>query len=553
MRNWFVFSASERWREDDTEHEHYSDSAGKSGGQKEKLAYTILAASRWPTSSGWSGDEVRSRSFRFVVIDEAFGRGSDDSTRYGLQLFTELGLQLLVVTPLQKIHVIEPFVRGVGFVHNDGGRAAHRLRNLTIEQYSRQGSSPRRSGTDRDAMTPPGASADSPERAWTRAADVRAAVKHKWRQGHLLRSLVESEPAFPLRIALKRPSTRELGEMFADVRAWHEELRSIRHARIEYRTVNHRQVGANDVPFAVWIDTIEDAATIVSGAGTELASFRHLVDETADRAPAVLSVLGAVPFECIGAAADWSRLLDVADWLRTHPRPGIYLRQMDIPGVDTKLVERHRRLMIRILDALLADTAIDGDTGDLSRRYGFRSKPRLVRFRSLDPAARLGPVALHDVTLPAAELAAVEPPSIVFITENEINFLAFPEIGDGFVVFGAGSGLEHLAAVPWLHDRPVWYWGDIDTHGLAILDQLRRVVPSARSLLMDLPTLLAHRDYWAVEPSPVGRDLPLLNDDEREVYEALRSGRFGNRVRLEQERIAFSAVETAVQQAIDAR
>jgi len=133
VRNWFVFAASERYREDDSEHEHYSDSSGKSGGQKEKLAYTVLAASL-AYQFGLEWGEVRSKSFRFVVIDEAFGRGSDESARYGLQLFARLNLQLLVVTPLQKIHVIEPFVRGVGFVHNDGGRDS-RLRNLTIEQY----------------------------------------------------------------------------------------------------------------------------------------------------------------------------------------------------------------------------------------------------------------------------------------------------------------------------------------------------------------------------------------------------------------------------------
>jgi uncharacterized protein YPO0396 len=133
VRNGFMFAASERWREDDSEHEHYSDSGGKSGGQKEKLAYTILAASL-AYQFGLEWGAVRSRSFRFVVIDEAFGRGSDESAHYGLRLFAQLNLQLLIVTPLQKIHIIEPFVNSVGFVHNEDGRVS-RLRNLTIEEY----------------------------------------------------------------------------------------------------------------------------------------------------------------------------------------------------------------------------------------------------------------------------------------------------------------------------------------------------------------------------------------------------------------------------------
>ncbi len=133
MRYWFVFAASERWREDHSEHEHYSDSGGKSGGQKEKLAYTILAASL-AYQFGLEWGAVRSRSFRFVVIDEAFGRGSDESAQYGLRLFAQLNLQLLIVTPLQKIHIIEPFVASVGFVHNEEGRTS-KLRNLSIEEY----------------------------------------------------------------------------------------------------------------------------------------------------------------------------------------------------------------------------------------------------------------------------------------------------------------------------------------------------------------------------------------------------------------------------------
>jgi uncharacterized protein YPO0396 len=133
VRNWFLFSASERFREDNVEYERYADSAGKSGGQKEKLAYTILAASlAYQFKLEWGA--AKSRTFRFAVIDEAFGRGSDESTRFALELFGKLGLQLLIVTPLQKIHVIEPYVASVGFVDNPTSRYS-RLQTLTIEEY----------------------------------------------------------------------------------------------------------------------------------------------------------------------------------------------------------------------------------------------------------------------------------------------------------------------------------------------------------------------------------------------------------------------------------
>ena len=136
VRNWFGFAASERWRETDEEHEHYADSGGKSGGQKEKLAYTILGASlAYRFNLERSGPEEK--TFRFVMIDEAFGRGSDESAEFGLNLFRRLGLQLLIVTPLQKIRAIEPFVPSVAFVDNPGGSGS-RLRNLTIRAFRRE-------------------------------------------------------------------------------------------------------------------------------------------------------------------------------------------------------------------------------------------------------------------------------------------------------------------------------------------------------------------------------------------------------------------------------
>ncbi|MFH1985439.1 MAG: SbcC/MukB-like Walker B domain-containing protein [Pseudomonadota bacterium] len=133
VRNWLAFSVAERWREDNKEKEFYSDTAGKSGGQKEKLAYTILA-SALAYQFGLKWGEKRSRTLRFVMIDEAFGRGSDESTRYALELFKKLNLQLLIVTPLQKINIIEDYVSAVHYIHNPDGQNSM-VRNLTIEQY----------------------------------------------------------------------------------------------------------------------------------------------------------------------------------------------------------------------------------------------------------------------------------------------------------------------------------------------------------------------------------------------------------------------------------
>jgi len=133
VRQWYTFGADERYRETDESKEYYSDSSGKSGGQKEKLAYTILA-SAIAFQFGLEWGRVQDRSFRFVVIDEAFGRGSDDSTRYGLELFGRLDLQLLIVTPLQKINVIENYIEAVHYVSNPSGQQSM-VRNISKKRY----------------------------------------------------------------------------------------------------------------------------------------------------------------------------------------------------------------------------------------------------------------------------------------------------------------------------------------------------------------------------------------------------------------------------------
>jgi hypothetical protein len=182
------------------------------------------------------------------------------------------------------------------------------------------------------------------------------------------------------------------------------------------------------------------------------------------------------------------------------------------------------------------------------RRYGFKDKPLRIRLRVLDRALALPGLGTdQDLTLTQADFAQLAL-SIerVFITENEVNFLAFPCLSGSVVIFGAGYGFEVLAGADWLQRCAVFYWGDIDTHGFAILDQLRAQVPHAQSLLMDQATLLAHRSQWGSEPQPLLRDLPRLTPEESSVFNDLRDNRLQAQLRLEQERISYGCLRQAL-------
>ena len=393
---------------------------------------------------------------------------------------------------------------------------------------------------------------------WTTPADLRRQVRRLWDRGAILASLATGGTPFPRRLTLRRPSSTELRDRFDEVRTWVAALRSMPHVRLTMREVRHRVSGTNSLPHEAWVDTLEDAAALLRKQ-SELEEFRRLVDGTRDRHPVLLGWVAKRPLRALQLVGDWPRLLDIVDWLQDHPRPGVYLRQMDVPGVHSKFVETHRVVLGELLDLALPPESIDAGaprgTAGFSRRYGFREKPERIRFRVLDPARALLPAAPEgdalgqDITFDTASFAALEiGVSRVFITENEINFLAFPRAKDSMVIFGAGYGFESLGRARWLGKLRLHYWGDIDTHGFAILDALRTRFGHVESFLMDRRTLLAFEPLWVTEDSPLDRDLPRLTPEERTLYDDLRDNRIGRHVRLEQERIGFGWVSDALAQ-----
>ena len=385
---------------------------------------------------------------------------------------------------------------------------------------------------------------------WTGPGELRAQLQRYWDRGELLAGMVFDDSSFPRRLTLKGPTSVQMAEHFDAVRAWIAELRALPHYRVEMRELRHRVLGANEVPAAIWVDTLDDALKIL-GKRREARHFASLVERTRERQPVLLEWVAHKPLATLQLTDVWDHLLDVVDWVKGHPWSSVYLRQVDIPGVHSKLIEAHRGVLIQWLDRVLPPEAIDATATGVSgfaRRYGFRDKPQRIRLRVLDTAQALLPEAGDaDITLDAESFARLTPTvSRVFITENEINFLAFPRVPDSLVMFGAGYGFEVLVRVAWLTRCQVFYWGDIDTHGFAILDQLRTCLPHARSLLMDRATLLAFEAQWGVEDNQTLRDLPRLNLEECTLYDDLRDNRLGPNLRLEQERIGFNWVEAAL-------
>jgi hypothetical protein len=397
---------------------------------------------------------------------------------------------------------------------------------------------------------------------WTTASDLRAQVQRLWDKGDLLRPWVQGATTPPRRLRLVGPTSGELTERFDAVRTWMTDLGCNAPAdtaprwRIVMREFRHRVLGFNAVPDEIWLDTMDDALALI-GKQKEAKRFARLVQLTREQHPSLLAWLEKRPLNALALAETWPRLLSVVSWLQAHPRPGIYVRQVDIAGVDSKFIEGNRGVLAELLDLALPAQDVDTSVGGVSqfcRRYGFKDKPLRIRFRWLDASAAilahgvLPATGDKDITLTQADFAHLAlPVSRVFITENEVNFLAFPAMADSMVIFGAGYGFEVLRGARWLQQCSVHYWGDIDTHGLAILDQLRSQLPHVQSLLMDHATLMAHAGQWTQEPQPSTREMTRLNAEELALYDELLHHRLAQRVRLEQECVGMAWLNAALQ------
>jgi hypothetical protein len=380
---------------------------------------------------------------------------------------------------------------------------------------------------------------------WTVPGDVLDKLRRRWNRGEFLSQLAAGRRWEPLAIGLRGPSAQDISAHLDRARAWAEQWHRVRHLRVETRTIGGRLVGTNEIPVRAWVDSYEQL-WVVLGVRSEMRTFMALLEATRLRSPALADWMSAKPMEVLRHQDEWPSLADTVLWINAHACPDMYVRQIDIPGVDTKFIERFRGLLAVLLDRLLPEERIDRSSppSDFAGRYHFRQKPAYVRFRRLSD----GP-GFSELTVRVSEFADMPTAeSTVFVVENEITYLAFPPVEDAVVIFGEGYAASRLRPLKWLSHKNLVYWGDIDTHGFAILNSVRRSFEGARSMLMDRATLLAHEGQWVSEPNPTSEHLEALHPEEASVYTDLVEGVLGSYVRLEQERISYAAIEQATGQ-----
>ena len=373
---------------------------------------------------------------------------------------------------------------------------------------------------------------------WTTPDDIAAKVRRRWDDGSLLRAYANGDPFDPIAVPLRGPKPSEIGDDIAVARDWVAALddgrRDDGRYSLQWQSIGGRQIGRNRLPVRAVVSSIEQAWALM-GVGSLVRRFDELL-ALAHQHPRVREWVVDHPHRALSLAPEMSQLIAAYVWLDSHRQSNRYLREISAPGVDTKFAERHRSVLAAML-------GVSSTASGFLAGLGLRSKPGLVRLRPSPSLGFPGPT-LTELAVRSDELAQLTvDPRVAVIVENEISYLSIDVPEDGVVIWGKGFEVDRVARLRWLTEADIMYWGDIDTHGFAILDRLRVWLPRARSVLMDRETLLAHRDRWVTEDRPAKSALTRLTPDEQDLYSELVGDGFGERVRLEQERIDWNWVE----------
>lgn len=353
----------------------------------------------------------------------------------------------------------------------------------------------------------------------------------------------ETCEGLPFTVPLHPPTERQVIEDSAAAHAWVEVWRASRFANlVEWGIRRWPSVGTQTVPERLIMRAPQEVAC-VAGASSEWGTMRsrscdialrwrsswracHPDADAASLADAVRSTAQQVAKV---SPQDWSILLAVIDWLSAHPHETPYARQLPIRGIDTKWIERHRALLKPLCRAINGAEPV------------FAQPPRCVRTHVLDRG--IAPEGIVDLALPICELdRVVRRARLAIVCENLVSTLTLPDIPGAIAVHGGGYAVGDLRCVPSLADIPLLYWGDLDTNGFVILNDMRSAFPHTTSVLMDRETLERHLDLCVEEPQPNAGRLSRLTAEEAATLETLRRGdpaRGIASLRLEQERIEW--------------
>lgn len=370
--------------------------------------------------------------------------------------------------------------------------------------------------------------------------EISRKLARQWYQSETRSNRLLGFSEWPLCVSIGTPSAREFSQDPGAVQRHADSWRSVAIGSVEWGPVSYR-AGAEPISLpSQWrLSTPSEwvAATMDTAIAKEYADLEHIVEcvDVIFRALLVTQRnlwIKKDPEEVIAAA-------DLALRLEPGCALGRPLRLLAEHGVDTKFFERNAGLLTRLLDE-----RFEGEPSELGLTTFLGALEENEHWVLVAPLCeglfpfkklRLTTTELKDSRLPGTRLIVVE---------NEKCLHQLPELADTVAVLGCGLDLQWMSA-PWLREKNLAYWGDVDSWGLLMLGRVREFCLNVSPILMsrDVYDLYASRSA-VVERVRAQAEPPIgLLTDERDLYLHLLRQKKG---RLEQEYIPMGDVNSAL-------
>lgn len=367
------------------------------------------------------------------------------------------------------------------------------------------------------------------------------------------------EPAFHLSLGrvTEAEAVRDLHGLKAELVRWREILPHRPGWRVVLAEQRFRTVGLTvRLPRELTVDSTESLIRALQPNGVTPVVWRTAISRlqrfcetfglTSDdsRRSAAASLRGLkLLFPQDTSDREFEAVLRTLSWLLRHPNAGLFPRALPVAGVDSKWLDRRRGTLARLWNTVTGENV---SAADFLEHVGLLRLPQFVLVKNA--AAWVGEEAAEEVVkLPVETLAKKAPESpVVLIIENEQTALSL-DFRDVPIFLALGYGVTLLESLPWMKEKRILYFGDLDTHGLAILAECRRLFPQTESVLMDLPTFERWRAFAVTEPKGAEPSPEHLTPEERALADVLSAGR----LRLEQERIPLGTVREALLRVLD--
>jgi hypothetical protein len=362
-----------------------------------------------------------------------------------------------------------------------------------------------------------------------------------YKNGDIFIAYINNFELFPVSITLATIKQTTIQKEYDKVTLGIQKLKSSG-LPLVYKEFSFKALGKQTLPQKIVFDTLDKYLKIIKKEN-EYNSFIKSYNQIICKYPELKELFLQKPFLVLEYNEFWEKLLDIVDFFILNEKPNIYIRELPLKNIDTKFIEKYKKIIDILISTIKQQDSLNSMVNfSFEKKYHLKYPQALIRFRILDERYFIN--NLSDLTLPLDDFRSLDIQcQNIFIVENKITTLSFPNIKNSIVIFGQGYGVTALKNITWLKEKNIFYWGDIDFDGFAILSQLRGYFPQTVSLMMDEYTINTHKDLKVEATSQIKEKLLLhLTQEENELYQKLLNEFYGKNFRLEQERLPFEYI-----------